>query len=79
MSHARERMAIKSLPYWKPELVWENIPMSHEIRGGVDTQDGRGRARGNSRGLRERQMGAAVRLCNYCFCDLRKTAFHLLT
>lgn len=34
---------------------------------------------GNSRGLRERQMGAAVRLCNYCFCDLRKTAFHLLT
>lgn len=62
MSHARERMAIKSLTYWKPEFVWENAPMSHEIRGGVDTWDGRGRAQGNSRGLREADGGCSQAL-----------------
>ena len=25
------------------------------------------------------QVGAAIRLCNYCSCDLRKMAFHSLT
>ena len=76
MPYARERMVIKSSPYWKRESAWEDTPMSHDTRGEVGTEGRLGQGsqlcRGNSKGLGERQMGGAVRLL------LKQMTFHLL-
>lgn len=76
MPHARERMVIKGSPYWKRESAWEDMPMSHDTRGGGGTEGRLGQGSelrgGNGKGLGERQMGVALRLL------LKQVTFHLL-